>query len=197
MEDSLCNPIQSEEAGTKVDIRSRHYYEDSDGLQSIMFPDGTIIPILYDGLLPYIPVRRPRPTETDGCRRIQLTLRDDWDPYHFSSRLSTLTGEPNSLNSVTYTDPISLELISCRLRERPSSHQLLHGIEQKDYTIDSLPFRTFGAFNSQQVNSLTPETLSMMWQIGLKTAKNTINATTHKCIRSTGLLSKRFKTDKS
>ena len=37
----------------------------------------------------------------------------------------------------------------------------------------------------------------MMWQIGLKTAKNTINATTHKCIRSTGLLSKRFKTDKS
>ena len=63
--------------------------------------------------------------------------------------------------------------------------------------MDNLPFRTLGALKSQQVNSLTPETLSMMWQIGLKTAKSTINATTHKCIRSTGLLSKRFKTDKS
>ena len=54
MEDSLCNHIQSEEAGTRVDIRSRHYYKDSDGLQSAMFPDGTIISILNDGVLPYI-----------------------------------------------------------------------------------------------------------------------------------------------
>ena len=77
MEDSLCNPIQSEEAGTKVDIRSSLYYEDSDGLQSIMLPNGTIIPILYDGVLPYIPVRRPRQTEIDGCIRIQLTMSDD------------------------------------------------------------------------------------------------------------------------
>ena len=192
MEDSLCDPIQSEEAGTKVDIRSRHYYEDSDGLQNINFPDGTIIPIL-----PYIPVRRPRTIEIDSYRRIRLTLRDHWDPFHFNSRLSTLTGEPNSTNSVTYTDPISLELMSCRSREKPSSHQLLHGVEQKDHTIDSLPFRTLGAFNSQQTDSLTPESLSMMWQIRLKTAKNTIDATTHKCIRSTGLPSKRFKTDKS
>ena len=44
---------------------------------------------------------------------------------------------------------------------------------------------------------MTPESISVTWQIGLKTAKNTIQATTHKCIRSTGLLSKRFKTDKS
>ena len=97
MEDSLCKTIQSEEAGTRVDIRSRYYYEDSDGLQSMMFPDGTIIPILFDGVLPYIPVRIPRPEEIDSCRRIHLTLRDDWDPYHLRSRLSaTLTGEPNS-----------------------------------------------------------------------------------------------------
>ena len=51
MEDSLCNPIQSQEAWVKVDIRSRHYYEDNDGLQSMVFPNGTIIPILYDGVL--------------------------------------------------------------------------------------------------------------------------------------------------
>ena len=111
-------------------------------------PDGAIIPILYDSVLPYIPDRRPRPTEIDSCRRIQLTLRDDRDPYHFNSRLSTLTGS-NSTNSATYTGPISLELMSCRLRERSSSQQLLHGVEQKDHNIDSLPFRTLGALNSQ------------------------------------------------
>ena len=118
MEDSLCNPIQSEEAGTRFDIRPRHYYKDSDGLQSMMFPDGTIIPILYDSVLPYIPVRRPRPKEIDSCKRIQLTLKDDWDPYQLSNRLSTLMGEPNSSESVTYTGPISLELMSCKLRKR-------------------------------------------------------------------------------
>ena len=46
-------------------------------------------------------------------------------------------------------------------------------------------------------NSLSPEQLSRMWQIALKTAKNSILATTHKCIRSTGMLARRFKTDKS
>ena len=37
----------------------------------------------------------------------------------------------------------------------------------------------------------------MMLQIGLKIAKNTIQATTCKFVCSTGLLSKKFKTDKS
>ena len=50
---------------------------------------------------------------------------------------------------------------------------------------------------SRKSDSLTPEQLSGMWQIGLKTAKNTILTTTHKCIRSTQMLTRRFKTDKS
>ena len=35
-----------------------------------------------------------------------------------------------------------------------------------------------------------------MWGIGLETSINTLDTTTHKCIRSTGLLANRFKTDK-
>ena len=70
MGDSLCISIQSEEDETRVDIRPRYYYEEIDRLQSIAFPDGTIIPILYDGVLLYIPVRRPRPKEIDSYRRI-------------------------------------------------------------------------------------------------------------------------------
>ena len=44
---------------------------------------------------------------------------------------------------------------------------------------------------------LSPEKLSRMWDIFLKTAINNLDSTTHQCIRSTGILKKCFKTDKS
>ena len=92
MKDSLCNRIQSEEAGTKVDICPRRYYEDSDMSQGLIFPYRTVIPILYDVVLPFIPIRRPRPIEIDSCRKIQLTSRGDKDPYHQENRLAVLAG---------------------------------------------------------------------------------------------------------
>ena len=146
MEDSLCNSIQSEEAGTKVDIRPRHYYEKSDGSQTMTFPDGTVVPINYDGVFPYISVRQPRPLEIDNCRRIQLTLKDDWDPCHYQNRLSVLTGKPVSKISITYTDPISSKLMSCKLKERSRSHQLLYNIRQGERTTNNLSLRALGTF---------------------------------------------------
>ena len=163
----------------------------------MIFVDGTVIPIFYDGVLPYIPVRRPTQLEIDDCKRVQFTLRDYWKPYHYKNRLSALTGKPHSKISITYTDLISLGLMSCKPKERSSSHQLLYSIRQGERITSNLSFRTLGAFRSRQTYSLIPESLSMMWQISLKTAKNNTQATTQKCIRSIGLLAKRFKTDKS
>ena len=133
MKDSLCNPIQSEEAGTKVDIRPRYSYKNRDGLQSLTFPNGTVIPILYDGVLPFIPIRRPRPFFS--CRRNQLTSRDDWDPYHHKNRFAVLAGKLNSKMSLSYINPISLELMSCKLKESSSSHQLLSRVNYRRYII--------------------------------------------------------------
>ena len=65
MVDSLSNPIQSEEAGVGLDVRPRYYYKGEEHAQTISFPDGTTIPILYDGALPFIPVRRPTPSEIE------------------------------------------------------------------------------------------------------------------------------------
>ena len=56
MNDSLLNPIQSEENGVKIDIRPRLYYPDTTSAQSMVFPDGTRLNIVYDGVLPYLPV---------------------------------------------------------------------------------------------------------------------------------------------
>ena len=58
-------------------------------------------------------------------------------------------------------------------------------------------FTTLRKISLRESNSLSPEELSRMWQIGLKMAKGTILATTHKYIRATGILARRFNTDKS
>ena len=85
--------------------------------------------------------------------------------------------------------------MSYKLKEKSSSHQLLNSIIQEVRTLDNLSFLSFGVFSLRQTDALTPESLSMMWQMGLKTAKITIQATTQKCIHSTGMLSRRFKSD--
>ena len=198
MDDSLSNPIQSEEAGVGVDLRPKCYYNDEEHAQAITFPDGTIIPIQYDGSLLLIPVRRPTANEIENCRRLQLTSRDDWNPCHLKLRWSSMIASAAPDSSTMYTDPISLKLMSSRLMERASSHQILHmkQIETRK-SHNQLIFNTFCGVSSRESNSLTPEQLSRMWQIELKTEKNTILTTTHKCICSTGMLARRFKTDKS
>ena len=59
MEDSLENPLQSEENGIHIDICLENYYPDESGAQNVTLSDGTIITILYYGVLPYIPVLCP------------------------------------------------------------------------------------------------------------------------------------------
>ena len=97
-----------------------------------------------------------------------------------------------------YTDSISLELMSSRLMKRASSHQILYmkhiGAERSH---NQMVFTTLSRVSLRESNSLSPEQLSRMWQIGLKMAKNTILTTTHKCIRSTGMLARRCKTAKT
>ena len=61
MDNSLLNPIQMEENDVKVDIRPSTYYPNVVDAQTVIFKDGTRIPILYNGVLPYIAARRPTP----------------------------------------------------------------------------------------------------------------------------------------
>ena len=188
MEDSLGNPIQSEEHGIRVDLRPKAFYPHDDKSQSLTFADGTVIPVQYDGVLPFIPIRRPSPIEVDSCERLQLSSPYDWDPFkerctfsQLGSNYSTLDSSP-FIDILEQSDPISSELSFSGL------DATLHSVSEVN---------NIGALKSKTSNSLTPENLSKLWGIGLKTAKRTIDATTHQCIRSTGLLSKRFKTDKS
>ena len=58
-------------------------------------------------------------------------------------------------------------------------------------------FRIVKAVSAKQKNMLSPEELSKLWRIGLKAARRTLKATSHKCICTAGNLTRRFKTDKA
>ena len=49
MNESLSNTIQSEEAGVRVDVRPKYYYNDDNQAQTITFPNGN----LFVMMVPY------------------------------------------------------------------------------------------------------------------------------------------------
>ena len=188
IEDSLANPIQSEEIGIRVDLRPKVFYPNDPTSQSITFADGTVIPIQYDGVLPLIPVRRPSPIEVDSCERLPFSSPYDWDPFKERCTFSQLVSNYSAFDSSYFIDILEMS-------DPISSELSLRGLDATLNSQDEV--NAIQALKSKTSTSLTPESLSKLWGIGLKTAKRTIEATTHQCIRSTGLLSKRFKTDKS
>ena len=177
----------------RIDLR-RHYYDEDCQAQTITFPNGMVLPILYEGVLPYVPGRRPTSFKIENSTRLELPSRDDWDPYHLQNRWATVNTHPSSHTLHTDADPISIELMSCRMSESSLLHMICNS---KTNVNQEYNFSTIKTVTFRESASLTPEQLSVMWQIGLKTAKNTILVTTHKCIRSTGMLTRRFQTDKS
>ena len=118
-----------------MDLRLRHYYDEDCQAQIITFPNGVVLPILYEGVLPYIPVRRPIPFEIDHSTRLEFTSRDDWDPYHLQNRWATVNTNPSSYTLHTDADPLSIELMSYRISERAISH-LLHTIYNSESDVD-------------------------------------------------------------
>ena len=68
MSDSLFNPIQVEEVCVCADTRPKQYYPNDIGCQSLHFPDDIIIPVLYEVVLPYIPILSPTKEEVHHCR---------------------------------------------------------------------------------------------------------------------------------
>ena len=87
--------------------------------------------------------------------------------------------------------------MSSKLQERITLHYLLHTKTKGKKKSEEENYLSINAVDFRHKDVLTPESLSKLWNIGLKIAKSTILATTYKCIPSTGLLKKKFKTDES
>ena len=199
MDDSLINPIQCEDHGVRVDVRPRAFYPNEERAQSIFFDDGTEIPIKYSGVLPYISVRRPTHEEVASCRHLSLTSKYNWDPFMLDGTFSRVSTDPSSElyldNYVDSMDPVGTNLMSLQLSSVLSMQQLLFNEDQDSG--EETTYSTIAKVQSTRHQAISPEQLCKILHIGLGTAKRTLEATTHECIRTTGALTKRFKTDRS
>ena len=87
-------------------------------------------------------------------------------------------------------DPVASNLMSKQLRNILSMQSIIIHVDSSD------EFRSISAINSKRQDSITPEELRSRHFIVLKTAARTNKATTRQYICTTGLLTKRFPTDK-
>ena len=84
MDDLLLNHIQYEEVGVRVDTCTKRYYPDDTLEQLVSLQDGTTMPVLYDGVLPYLPIVRPTNYEVHSFRKLDISSRDPWYPFLFN-----------------------------------------------------------------------------------------------------------------
>ena len=190
MEDGLLNPIQCMENNIRIDIRPSRFCPDEPLSQSFSIPSlDMILPIQYDGVLPFLSVRRPSAAELRDCTRIHITSNaGDWNPHSMDSSLApvSLSSSLSNLHDVCSEDFLSDRLIGRVLHNK---RVLLPDGDDNHSTVSRMA--------TNRKDRLSPEQLSQLWRIGLKTAERTIKASTHQCIRTTGVLTRRFRTDKA
>ena len=78
MEYYLANPLQSEDNGIHISIPPKKYYPDDSCDHTVNLLDDKNIPIIYDGILPYIHVCITRTEEIDSYICVAFTSRNSW-----------------------------------------------------------------------------------------------------------------------
>ena len=163
--DSIACPNQMRLHGIFVDEKPTFLIPDAVDTQCII-ADGLKLPLLMNGPLAYLPIRRPTITElTDESRHhICMTSPHGWDPY----------GD----DSITPYNSATLQDYSCAIStflSRPLKNLILN-------------------VSSNQRQVITLEQLMSRWGVGKETAKRTLNATWQEYTRATDNLTRRFKT---
>jgi hypothetical protein len=141
---------------------------------------------LVDGTIIYANSRTPTTEELTNCRHIVLTSDSDWDPQNVQ------------LGSVMKQDTPKGDQVSIETTYRQSNIGLLLSISSV-YDAESFErnMRAKTFLSKQRHSIVTPEEISDRWQIGLKQAKETLDATTQKYVRSALLpLSRRYRSDR-
>ena len=83
-----------------VDLCPKLYYPNNNNLPLINFPDLTLIPLEYDGVLPCIAVHKPTKYEVKNCGKIPFTSTFYWDPYGKEGSFSKVESPSNDIESV-------------------------------------------------------------------------------------------------
>lgn len=192
MDGSLLNPIQCMEKGIQIDIRPKIFYPGVESAQTFAIPSlQRIFPIEYDGAVPFLHVRKPTSEEIHECTHVEITCRETWDP-HAVNGLNICSSESNTSYNHTLdtyvSEMIDDHLMSFNIGQVMSDRQFRYPYDC-EYSVNHL--------SSKKKYRVTPEELNRLWGVGLKTCERTLKATTHLAMRTTGALTKRFRTDKA
>ena len=95
-EDYFEKYLHSKDNGIHVYICHKKCYPDTYGAQTVTLLDGTIITILYDGVLHYTPVIRPTPVEINFYVCVAFASHNSWDPILIGTFLQLSNSTPSS-----------------------------------------------------------------------------------------------------
>ena len=188
----LINPFMLRLAGVQVDECPKFLSPIPSVINhSLYFPSVDLrIPLMLDGIVSYLPCRTPTKDEyEDQGSFLQLTpLLDTWDPHlsaYGEQEVSMLDHEGN------IKEPGKRKFIVSKVLSRTADPQmfaydLLKEVEDNQYSIHRI--KSVKSLNGVDAG-LDPGVLAKVWNIGIDTAKRTIQSTTRMCPRNTTTIS--------
>ena len=148
------------------------------------------IPLSISGTTIFLDTTTPTQVELDTCPHIHLTSDTEWNPQTVRLAATTSAEAERSYDVEPGLAQISSVYCSREMAEAINEQRFI-----KSTQVDVPASRTFVSSNRHsQINS---ENLSERWNIGLNQAKQTLQVTTQKGVRSAILpLSRRYRTDR-
>ena len=154
---------------------------------SIYFPDENLrIPLKLEGIISYIPCRSPLPDEIlDSDSFLPLTPQSaTWDPHVsvYSSQEESMMNYQGEVKNPPPRKFLVSKILSRTMDPTTFAHDLVSSVS--DNSFSSHHVAAVKSVNGVDTG-LDPLTLSKTWNIGLETAKRTIQQTTRLCPRNT------------
>ena len=193
MQHTLVNPNQIRAHG--IDVFDNPYGDEAMGISH----NDCFVPFRSQGTIIYFETRTPSQRELEELPHIELSSRYEWDPHtvafpsqqpnEITNQVSAMASEP--LLRGTIHDPPCL------------TQRLIASVQIDDHEIkpefqprlDIPAERTF--VSKERRGTVTAQSLSERWFIGLEQAKKTLAATTQRMIRSAILpLARRYRADR-
>ena len=192
MKHSLVNPNQVRANG--IDVMDNPYSKDPMGI----YHEDVVIPFHTQGTIIYFDTRVPSQPELEQLPYIHLSSHHDWEPHQDifprnqpadTVGISVVSSEPIFQGTIYEPNQLTSRLIaSVQIADHEVKPEFLP-------RLDIPSERTF--ISNERRGTVTAQSLSERWFIGLEQAKKTLAATTQRMVRSAILpLSRRYRADR-
>ena len=197
METILLSTFQARDHGVRInDVPKCMVPNPTSSTHSVEISD-LRIPLHLNGVISYFPVRKPTLNEWETCDLdmiIHMTSEEpEWDPNTdmFETREERLLDNPELLSEIS---AIHMSTLSANPEDLGAELTRQICVVRTDYDKAS---HLSGVSTGKREYKVDAETLAKRWNIPLRTAKRTLDATTQRGIRTVlhPTLSRRFRTN--